>query len=62
MGFCFAYLQLLEVVRVSGPVDLRKQVVIENFAKQLEEVHFNLVERLVLEQLVQLRLPLLVVE
>ena len=59
--FC-SYLELLEVVAVPGPVDLREEVVVEDLAEQLEEVDLHLVEALVLQQLVQLRLPLLVVQ
>jgi hypothetical protein len=36
--------------------------VIEDLAEQLKEIHFDLVEALVLEKLVQLVLPLLVVQ
>ena len=57
-----SYLELLEVVAVPGPVDLREEVVVEDLAEQLEEVDLDLVEALVLQQLVQLRLPLLVVQ
>ena len=57
-----SYLELLEVVAVPGPVDLREEVVVEDLAEQLEEVDLHLVEALVLQQLVQLRLPLLVVQ
>lgn len=57
-----SYLELLEVVAVPGPVDLREEVVVEDLAEQLEEVHLDLVEALVLQQLVQLALPLLVVQ
>ena len=58
----FSYLEFFEVVRVPGPVDLREEVVVEDLAEELEEVDLDLVEGLVLQQLVQLRLPLLVVE
>ncbi len=57
-----SYLKLLEVVRVPGPVHLREEVVVEDLAEQLEEVHLHLIKGLVLEQLVQLRLPLLVIK
>ncbi len=57
-----SYLQLLEVVRVPGPVHLGEEVVVQDLAEQLEEVHLHLVEGLVLQQLVQLGLPLLVVQ
>ena len=57
-----SYLELLEVVAVPGPVDLREEVVVEDLAEQLEEVDLHLVEALVLQQLVQLGLPLLVVQ
>lgn len=61
-GASSSYLEFFEVVRIPRPVDLREEVVVQHFAEQLEEVHLDLVERLVLQQLVQLRLPLLVVE
>lgn len=58
----YSYLQLLKVVGVSSPVDLGKEVVVQHLAEELEQVNLHLVEALVLEQLVELRLPLLVVQ
>ena len=47
-----SYLELLEVVAVARPVDLREEVLVEHLAHQLEEVDLHLVERLVLQQAV----------
>ena len=40
------YLQVLEIVGIPRPVDLREEVLIQHFAEQLEEIHFALVVRL----------------
>ncbi len=57
-----SYLQFPEVERVPRPVDLRKEIVVQHFAQQLEQIDLHLVEGLLLQQLVQLALPLLVVQ
>ena len=49
--FC-SYLELLEVVAVARPVDLREEVLVEHLAHQLKQVDLHLVERLVLQQAV----------
>ena len=52
-GRCgLSYLELLEVVAVPRPVDLREKVLVKHLAHQLEQVNLHLVERLVLEQAV----------
>ena len=47
-----SYLELLEVVAVTRPVDLREEVLVEHLAHQLKQVDLHLVERLVLQQAV----------
>jgi hypothetical protein len=58
----YAHLQVLEEDGVSCPVDLREEVLVEDFAHQLEEIHLALVVGLALQQRKQRRLPLPVVD
>lgn len=56
------YLKFFEVIWIPRPINLSEQVLIEDLAHQLEEVHLHLVECLVLQESVQGALPLLVVQ
>jgi hypothetical protein len=44
------YLQVLKEYRISCPIDLREQILIQHFAHQLEEIDFALIVRLTLEE------------
>lgn len=60
--FVDTHLEILKEDGVARPVHLREQVLVENFAHQLEQIHFALVVRLALQQVEQLRLPLPIVD
>lgn len=55
------HLEILEEDGIPRPVHLRKQVLVQDFAHQLEQIHLALVVRLVLQQREELGLPLPVV-
>ena len=57
-----AYLQLPEVERISRPVHLGEEILIEHFAQEFEQINLHLVEGLILKQPEQFTFPFLVVQ